>query len=79
MDIHEALRQAQLETGWSRTRIAVEAGVTEASARSWLLGRAVPSGDKLEMLRAKMPALRRILDAQAASIRIDEIEFPRAA
>lgn len=78
MDIHSALVPAVSETGWSQTRLAYEAGVSESAARKWLLGITTPGGDKLEILRAKLPLLRRLLDEQSASIRVDEFDLKAA-
>jgi transcriptional regulator with XRE-family HTH domain len=77
MNIQIALRTATEEAGWSLVQLAYEAGVSATGARKWILGISTPSGDKLEILRAKLPLLRRLLDEQSSSIRVDDI--PKAA
>jgi hypothetical protein len=71
--IVEAIRQAVAIEKWNATRLGYEAGVSEGAARAWIFGRSIPSGDRLELLRAKMPALRRILDEQSAPIREESL------
>ena len=65
MDINLALRTAAATAKWSPTRIAFEAGVRESAVSRWLSGDRTPRAEHLETLRAKMPGLAELLNAQA--------------
>jgi transcriptional regulator with XRE-family HTH domain len=68
MQIHTALTAAAAQAGWNATRVAVEAGVTEAAARRWMNGRAIPGGDVLLRLMDRLPGFREALQpAEIAS------------
>jgi transcriptional regulator with XRE-family HTH domain len=66
MTIAQALAEAAHEANWTPTRVALEAGVTEGTARNWLKGNKIPGGDKLESLRRALPGLAERLNAVAA-------------
>jgi hypothetical protein len=65
--IHEALAEAAQEANWSSVKIAVEAGVSQDAARSWLAGRSVPSGTSLLALMHKLPGLSKRLGCKCSS------------
>lgn len=62
MEIAQAIREAAASSGWPSTRLAFEAGVTDAAARRWLSGESLPSAEKLEKLRRVLPGLAQRLD-----------------
>jgi hypothetical protein len=75
MNIASALSTAIAEAGWSKTKLATEAGdVSTDAARSWLLGESVPNGTSLALLERKLPRFRELLDAE-----FDRIYGTRAA
>ena len=69
MEIHEALCAAQEQSGWDITRLAYEIGVTSATVYHWKSGKKIPGGEKMELLRAKLPAFRELMDKRSAPIR----------
>jgi len=54
MKFKDALRIAAERAGWSVTKIAAEAGVTEKTARKWLVGIAEPRFAQAQILRSKL-------------------------
>lgn len=61
MEIANALRTACDELGWNATKLASEAGVTEAAARRWLSGEAMPGGDVVIRLQRLLPRFNELL------------------
>jgi transcriptional regulator with XRE-family HTH domain len=59
--IGQAIRGRADELKWSAAKVAAEAGVSEQSARGWMDGKKVPSGDALVRLMKSMPGLREAL------------------
>jgi transcriptional regulator with XRE-family HTH domain len=62
MDFKDALRVASENAGWSVTKIAAEAGVSEGQARKWLAGTAEPRMAQFRALRAKLPGFANMVD-----------------
>lgn len=62
MTIAQALSQASKAQGWSMTRIAHECGVGESAVRKWLIGSAIPRGDKMLILQRSLPGFAELLD-----------------
>lgn len=67
MKIAEALEQARTEAGWSVTKLAAEAGVTEAAARRWTTGDAMPAGDIVVKLQRLLPRFAELLRLDGAA------------
>lgn len=67
MGIAEALRESAGIAGWSFAKLASEADTTETTARRWMSGYSMPPGDKLMLLRHRLPGLAERLDRTAVA------------
>lgn len=67
MNLELALFQAAEKAGWSVTKVAAEAGVTEGQARKWLAGTAKPRFEQLQALRRNLPGFADRLDGKAVA------------
>jgi len=63
MTITEALQRSVAAAGWTPTRLAYEAGVTEAAARKWLAGDAKPGGEPMIRLQRSLPGFIGLVSA----------------
>lgn len=61
MELSEAMATAVRDNGWSVTKLAAEANVTEAAARRWLTGAATPAGDVVVRLQKILPGFNDLL------------------
>ncbi len=65
--IAQALSATAAEEGLSATQIAARIGRSEASARQYMAGRALPSGDILILLMTQFPSFAKRLGFEAVS------------
>lgn len=69
MTIAEALRASSDEAQWSPAKIAAACGVSETTARRWMDGKAVPSGDKMVILQRDLHGFAEKLGLKGSSRR----------
>lgn len=64
MNIPDALRTASREAGWTATKVAAAADVSESTVRNWMTGRTSIPGEKLLALGRIIPGLRPIIERE---------------